>query len=637
MKIAKITGFVLLALILVILAFAATFDVGKYKAAIEAKAKDATGRTVTIGDIRLAASLTPTVTLTDVSVANAPWGTRPQMAVIKRLDVHAELLPLLTGRLAIDGVSLDQPDLWLETDARGRGNWEFGSPVSRSSDHQEGQNALSLGGIDIKGLKLSYKDRDRTATATAKALAVRGPLHNLVVRTLQANDLAIVLMQGKTETDLGVREADLTADGKITALGITNLALNDVTLLNKGEGSPFEASVAKLSLDKDGNLLFNGSLNGQDVRAAGSLAPVAVLAAVKNPFPAKLTIDGLGMKAETDLEVSVNHGRPTIKGKVSIPAFALAPAKPAKGEKAVVNAPTSGSQIFSDAALPWSALNDADAAVQVSLAKLTLPNGIVVSDVALPVDLAKGKLAVNDVKANLAGGTLTGSLTAAASDKSVAVKIEGAGLSAETIAKEINKSDLITQGPIDLHVDVRGKGNSLHAIMASLDGSLLAGMGESKIKNTNLNLVGGDLLQLVSAANPAGNQDPYTAARCGVANFQITDGVARTNNGIAFVTDKMQITSSGTVNLGTEQIDLAVHPKATGGLGIGLGALAQAIKVSGPLANPGVSIDKAGAAKSVGVLGLAFATGGTSLLAQGAKDRIAGGDACQAARKMGRK
>jgi len=77
-----------------------------------------------------------------------------------------------------------------------------------------------------------------------------------------------------------------------------------------------------------------------------------------------------------------------------------------------------------------------------------------------------------------------------------------------------------------------------------------------------------------------------------------------------------------------------VRPKATGGLGIGLGSLAQAVKVQGPLAAPGIGIDKAGAIKSLGTLGAAFATGGASLLAQSAADKAAGagGDPCQIAR-----
>ena len=95
----------------------------------------------------------------------------------------------------------------------------------------------------------------------------------------------------------------------------------------------------------------------------------------------------------------------------------------------------------------------------------------------------------------------------------------------------------------------------------------------------------------------------------------------------------MQLTSSGTINFGTERVDLNFRPRATGGAGIGLGVLAQSVKVSGPLASPGIGVDKAGAVKTLGTLGAAFATGGLSALAQGAKSRADGaGDPCQDAR-----
>jgi len=221
-----------------------------------------------------------------------------------------------------------------------------------------------------------------------------------------------------------------------------------------------------------------------------------------------------------------------------------------------------------------------------------------------------------------------------ANDKSIAVKAEAQGLTAETIAREMKKGDLIQKGPVDLNIDVRGSGNSMQAIAASMNGSVIAGMGESRIKSGALNIIGADvIMQVLGMLNPVGNKDPYTVARCGVVNLQIADGVARTTNGIALVTDKMQLTSSGTINLGTERVDLSVRPKATGGVGIGLGALAQPIKVSGPLASPGIGIDKSGAMKTLGSLGAAFASGGLSAVVQGAKGRAtAAGDPCQDAR-----
>jgi len=139
----------------------------------------------------------------------------------------------------------------------------------------------------------------------------------------------------------------------------------------------------------------------------------------------------------------------------------------------------------------------------------------------------------------------------------------------------------------------------------------------------------------LSAVNPMGNKDPYTVARCAVVNFQISGGVANTQNGIALVTDKMNLVGTGKLDLGQERIDMTVKPTATGGLGIGLGKLVSAVKLSGPMMHPNVGLDSAGSMKALTSIGAAFATGGASLLAQGVKDRAdakTGGDPCQIAR-----
>jgi AsmA family protein len=171
-------------------------------------------------------------------------------------------------------------------------------------------------------------------------------------------------------------------------------------------------------------------------------------------------------------------------------------------------------------------------------------------------------------------------------------------------------------------------------VMAGLNGSLVAGMGEARMRNDTLNMVGADVvMQVLSAVNPVGNKDPCTLTRCGVVNLQISGGIAQTNQGIALVTDKMQVTSSGRIDLREERIDLDIRPRATGGVGVGLGTLVQAVKVTGPLSDPGVGIDKAGAVRTLGTIGAAFATGGASLFAQGARNRAEGaGDPCQTAR-----
>ena len=111
MKAWKIVAAVVAVLVIGFVAFVLTFDIGKYKGAIEAQAKAATGREVAIGSIRMGLSLTPTIVLTDVSVANAPGGSRPQMIIMKSVSAQVELLPLLSNQVNVNKITMDGPDI----------------------------------------------------------------------------------------------------------------------------------------------------------------------------------------------------------------------------------------------------------------------------------------------------------------------------------------------------------------------------------------------------------------------------------------------------------------------------------------------------------------------------------------------
>ena len=738
MRILKIVAGVVVVLIVAVVVVLLTVDVGKYKGLIQDQAKAATGREVTIGDIKLFLSLSPAIVVSDVKVANAPWGSRPEMLTLKRLEAHTSLIPLLFGSINISGLKVVEADVVLETNAQGKGNWEFDTqtPAADAKPSEGGSLPLSLSGVSVEGLKLvykdgktkdganvaaksievdidgaltellipsvaladvvaSYKDGGMTAEGAVSKLSLKavgpitdfnitklslagakgafkdgasayegtvatldmegaggprapaakgqldvaGALKALALTKLSIDKAVVAAKDGKSVTNAEIGKVAVEAKGKLADLGITNLSITDTKASYKTDGTPMDVAIEKLSLDGAGALTLAAKVSGQDVKASGTLAPIATLSAKGKAFPAKVTIEGFGLKGDTDLMVDMSGKRPSAKGSVTIPELDLA-AYSKGGAGAAPKAPAAsgakpGERMFSDEPLPWDQLNAADANVKVSVGKLTLPNGVVLTSIVVPLDLVAGKLALNPASFGVAGGTVTADVAANANDKSLALKIDAKNVTAETLAKELKKSDLITNGPLDFAVNVRGSGNSMHALMASLNGSFIAGMGESKIRSDALNIIGADvIMQVASAINPLGNKDPYTVARCAVVNLQIAGGVANTNEGIALVTDKMQVTSSGKIDLGNERVDLNVRPKATGGLGLGLGSLAQAVKVSGPLASPGIGIDKVGAIKSIGVLGAAFATGGASLLAQSATNKAegTGGDPCQIAR-----
>lgn len=107
----------------------ASFDPESQKPRIAAAVEARTGRQLTLaGPIGLKLSLFPTVTLQDVSLANMPGGSRPDMARVERVEAEFALLPLLSRRLELRRVVLRAPDILLETDAEGRPNWAFAPP-----------------------------------------------------------------------------------------------------------------------------------------------------------------------------------------------------------------------------------------------------------------------------------------------------------------------------------------------------------------------------------------------------------------------------------------------------------------------------------------------------------------------------
>jgi uncharacterized protein involved in outer membrane biogenesis len=103
-----------------------TLNSGSLKPRLIEAVQRATGRTLTIsGQTRFELSLSPTVSMENVALANPPGFSRANMITVARVEVGLELLPLLEHQLEVDHVTLVQPDVLLETNASGRRNWLF--------------------------------------------------------------------------------------------------------------------------------------------------------------------------------------------------------------------------------------------------------------------------------------------------------------------------------------------------------------------------------------------------------------------------------------------------------------------------------------------------------------------------------
>ncbi|MBN1844007.1 MAG: AsmA family protein [Deltaproteobacteria bacterium] len=117
-------GLVLL-LFLAIIIVPLTIDVEKYKPQIEAQVTKATGRPFKLGG-KLKPSLFPWVgvALADLHLGNPPEFKEKDFVSVEEFEVRVKLLPLLSRNVEIKRFVIKGPQVVLERQKDGRGNWE---------------------------------------------------------------------------------------------------------------------------------------------------------------------------------------------------------------------------------------------------------------------------------------------------------------------------------------------------------------------------------------------------------------------------------------------------------------------------------------------------------------------------------
>lgn len=135
-------GVVLVVLVVAVLAVPAFINWNNQKDRIAAAVREATGRELAIdGDLQVSVFPGVSFSAAGVRLANAPGFQPETMAKIARLDGKVALLPLIAGRVVVERLRVEQPDVVLQIDAQGRPNWVFetaGKPTDARSEEGGG-------------------------------------------------------------------------------------------------------------------------------------------------------------------------------------------------------------------------------------------------------------------------------------------------------------------------------------------------------------------------------------------------------------------------------------------------------------------------------------------------------------------
>ena len=543
-----------------------SLDFNQYRGLIAEQVKSATGRDLTIsGELNLALSLRPSVAVEGVTFANAPWGSRGEMVKLKRLAAEVELLPLLSGDVRVKRLVLVGLDLWAETDAKGRGNWE----------------------LDPTGLTAQGKAEPKSS----------GPGTLPVVNRVRIEDLNLTYRDGRS--------------GKKTALRIANL------------------DIQSYGLDAPMNIALTGDLNGQAVKLSGRLGSLAkaagltlpkiqafkVTAAVSDP-KGGYRLDGL--KAEiggSDLEgwASVNLAgvaRPAVSAELTSKLIDL-DALLAPGPDGKAYAKGKGERVFAADPLPTGGLKAADARVRINIGRL-VTGGIAVNDVELALVLGAGKLDVKPLKATIGGGRVSGNIVVDGSGAvpAITVNLDARQIDYGAVLEQLKLTG-IASGKVDAAINLKGRGSSVRAIMAGLDGRARIVTRGGKVESGLLNVLSADVMSALPFVDSKGDKD----IRCIVADFDVRKGRAKAK-ALVFETGGLGMIGRGGVNLKDETIDINIDPRAKK---VSLLKLTMVpVNVGGTLVNPTAFPDLGGAAIGVVTGAVSTATdiakGGVSAL-----------------------
>ncbi|MGE0576217.1 AsmA family protein [Reyranella sp.] len=231
------SGSVIALLVVVLIALPFFIDVNAFKPQIAAEVKKATGRELLIdGPIELSLLPSPVVTVQGVKFFNAPGSKNANMVEVKSVTVKPAILPLLSGGIEVDEVTLVEPKIVLEVNAAGKPNWEFTPSVAEAkpaAPKPGPARPLSLGRLTIDNGTLIFSDAKaglsvvaEKANFTASVGSLDGPYSLAGSATVNGSPLAVDLAVGprgqsghSADLSLQVGGGRLAFKGTLSELG----------------------------------------------------------------------------------------------------------------------------------------------------------------------------------------------------------------------------------------------------------------------------------------------------------------------------------------------------------------------------------------------------------------------------------
>jgi AsmA family protein len=576
----KWIGWLMLAL--AVLAVVLVLSFSHLRGPISRAVTKATGRELIIeGDLSIVPSwVHPRFRAEGVSFANAEWGSADYLLKAEAIEFSVNVLGLLRGRLVLPEVALHDAEVNLELDAEGRKNWVL-DPKEQKKDSR-----IVIQRLTVDQGILGYEDETR--------------------------DHSLLTELSTDEGGVGFRIEGVYSGLPMKAAGYGGPVLK---LRKPNGGYPLkgEAQIGDTTFKLEGEITELIGLRGMDMQiqvSGKSMDQLYQLVHVAFPRTSPYTSSGrlkreggvtryekfTGKVGESDLagtlSVDNNGERPFMQGDLVSKVLNLADLGPLVG----TNRP-SKTGILPDAPFDPGRWSSVDADVRLKAGTIKRPEQLPLEDLAARIQMRDSVLTLNPLEFGIAGGKIAGPIRLDGSKETIradtALRVQKLQLAKLFPTVKQNQTSL---GDIGGLIELKGSGNSVAKMLASADGKIGLFIDDGKVSAFLMQLAAMDLWN-VARVKLSG--DKPIELRCAIADFGVKGGVMQTN-AFVFDTAVVVINGEGTINLGTEEMDLKLGPKPKEK---SLASLNSPLYIRGTFLQPEVSPDVGRmAAKGIGAI-----------------------------------
>lgn len=528
---------------------------------IERRAHTATGREIRIGDLDIKIGWHPGIEVTGLRITNPEWARTNHLVDTERIDARFRLLPLLTGRVVVEDLTLVQAKVGLEREAN-RNTWTF---LERPEDEDRPSRFL-VHRINVDRGFLVYRD---TTIDTDLEIDVTGDVGAGGTIDLVAHGTA------KGQKLRGVASIPGVLPTPDTAVEMSAaLVLGDITLAAAGTVRAADVDGIDLDLDVSGASL--GDLKKLAPLNLPDTPPYRLQGRFRNPAGAFIFDPFEGRVGDSDLSGSAQYTRggkrPVLKANLVSRLLDLddlgplvgAPPKTGPGETAApkqkqqVQKIEATGKVLPQKGFEFEDWHIMDADVRFEGKRILDAAQVPIENLSAHWILENGVLRFEPLRFRIAQGQVAATIRLDGNQKPPVGKanIEINGLN---IRELVPASSKMTDPLGTLHgrIDITGRGTSIADLFGTADGRLAMLINGGRISNLLVELGG---LDVAEALRILATKDVQVQLRCAVADLSMKNGVATPQVLVIDTTDTF-VRAEGTIDFRKENLDLVTYPE----------------------------------------------------------------------------